>query len=238
MEITNTKTSELEGVSFLRHSGWVGPEDLTETLNIIGCGAVGSHIALLAARMGFQRFVLWDADVVEPHNLANQTYDKEHIGMAKVDALAQVLKRFNSSIRLETHNEFFTIAQREQVDGPLVLATDSMSSRSEIHDVFFMNTNVDHVYEVRLGFDYGELHVVDNVNPLSCSKWKNTLCKDEEVEEGPCNQRICTTLVSLVSSYAVHNLCARYAAKKQDIDWDYNSRTMFSLSPVLRINNL
>lgn len=238
MEATTlTPTTQLEGVSFLRHSGWVGPEDLTETLNIVGCGAVGSHIALLAARMGFQRFNLWDADMVEPHNLANQTYDKEHIRMAKVDALASVLKRFNSQVRVETHNEFFT-ADSEPIDGPLVLATDSMSSRSEIHDVFFMNTDIDHVYEVRLGFDYGELHVVDNINPLACSKWKNTLCRDDEVEEGPCNRRICTTLVSLVSSYAVHNLCARYAAKKQDIDWQYNAKTMFYMSPVLMINHL
>ena len=62
-------------VSFLRHAGWVGPEDLTTPLVIIGCGAVGSHVALCAAKMGFSNFILFDADVVEAHNLPNQTYE-------------------------------------------------------------------------------------------------------------------------------------------------------------------
>ena len=60
-----------ESVSFLRHAGWVGPEDLTDTINIIGCGATGSHIALAAAKAGFHSFQLWDADIVENHNADN-----------------------------------------------------------------------------------------------------------------------------------------------------------------------
>lgn len=87
-------------VSFLRHAGWVGPEDLNDTLTIIGCGAVGSNLALIAAKMGFHEFDLWDADIVEPHNLANQAYDVEHIGMKKVAALASspTLQEFAASL--------------------------------------------------------------------------------------------------------------------------------------------
>jgi len=98
---------QIQGVSFLRHSGWVGPEDFTEPLNIIGTGAVGSHVAVLAARMGFHKFRLWDHDLVEPHNLANQVFDHNHIGMPKVEAVKDVLTRFNPAIMVETHQKFF-----------------------------------------------------------------------------------------------------------------------------------
>ena len=41
-------------VSFMRHSGFVGPDDCNHlTLNIIGVGATGSMIAMIAARMGW-----------------------------------------------------------------------------------------------------------------------------------------------------------------------------------------
>ena len=77
----------MKEVSFLRHSGWFGPETAGDTvLNIIGVGATGSHIGLYAAKMGFHNFQVWDLDIVENHNLPNQIYENEDIGSKKVDA--------------------------------------------------------------------------------------------------------------------------------------------------------
>jgi hypothetical protein len=225
-------------VSFLRHSGWVGPEDLTDTVNIIGCGAVGSHIALLCAKMGFHKFQIWDADTVEPHNLANQAFDIHHVGMKKVDALTQVLQRFNPQVQVKSHDCFFkAVTDTTKLSGPLVIATDTMSSRSDIYDSFNLNPLVCGVFEVRLAFDYGECHVLDNTNINNCLYWKNTLKSDSEIPEGPCNLRICTTLVQMVSSLTVHNICARYAAQKQDIPWLYKQKTCLSLTNQLRTIN-
>lgn len=225
----------MSNVSFLRHSGWVSPQDLTETLNIIGCGAVGSNLALLAAKMGVHRFRLWDVDEVEPHNLPNQAFEPEHVGQKKVEALAAVLRRFNPEIEVEIHTSFFTIDNKDQLDGPLVIATDTMKSRKEIYNAFYLNPNVSHVFEIRLGFDYGELHVIDNLDPDACDRWNRMLVNDEDVPEGPCNQRICTTLVLLISSYAVHTLCAKYVAESAGETWEPKSRTMFELKPELQI---
>ena len=126
----------MSNVSFLRHAGWISPEDLQDTLTIVGCGAVGSHFALIAAKMGFHNFSLWDADIVEDHNLPNQAYDVEHIGKKKVEALAEVLKRFNPEVQIETHDTFFTKENKDEIFGPLVIATDTMSSRQDFVDVF------------------------------------------------------------------------------------------------------
>ena len=132
--------------SFLRHSGWISPQDFTDPLNIIGCGAVGSNLALIAAKMGVHSFRLWDLDLVETHNLPNQAFEPKHIGQNKAEALAEVLQRFNPEIEVEVHKSFFTKDNKDEVDGPLVIATDTMSSRKEIYDTFYMNPSVDYVF--------------------------------------------------------------------------------------------
>lgn len=229
---------QTQGVSFLRHSGWVGPEDLKDTICIIGCGAVGSHIAQLAANMGFHKFQLWDGDIVEAHNLSNQAFDLEHVGEKKVEALAKVLKRFNPAIEVETHSYFESDKHKEFLTGPLVIATDTMSARYDIFKAFKFNPAVQGVYEVRLGFDFGEVHTVDNMNLSDCKNWYATLQDDSEIPEGPCNLRICTTLVWLASSIAVQNMCSKYAASRQQRPWKYDNRLMLSLTDQLRIQSV
>lgn len=218
---------------FLRHSGWVGPSELNTTIKIVGCGATGSNIAIAAARMGFHSFELWDADKVEPHNLPNQAFTPQDIGVPKVEALARVLKEFNPEIQVITHNEFFTKETELTTLGPMILTTDTMKSRKEIKTVFEDNPLVDYVFETRLGFDYGELHIINNLDTEKVEKWDKTLANDEDIPEGPCNQRICTTLVGLVSSYTVHQLCAMYAARASQEDWVFKRRTMFQMNPLL-----
>lgn len=232
-----SNTNEIQGVSFLRHEGWIGPADFADTIHIIGCGAVGSHIAVLAAKMGAHKFVLWDSDVVESHNLANQAYDVEHIGQLKVDALTSVLKRFNPAIQIQTHPYFFETSKHKQLlNGPVVIATDTMSARYDLYDAFKMNAQVKGVFEVRLAFDYGEVHTINNLDLQECKSWFSTLKDDSEIPDGPCNLRICTTLVQLSSSMTVHNICSRYAALRQQIPWKYTRRVHLSLTDQLRIS--
>lgn len=57
-------------------------------LAIVGCGAVGSHLAETLARMGYRNFVLIDHDRVDVDNLGSQAYSVSDQGNTKVDALA------------------------------------------------------------------------------------------------------------------------------------------------------
>ena len=222
-------------VSFLRHAGWVGPEDLVDPIIIVGCGAVGSNLALTAAKMGFHNFVLWDADLVESHNLPNQAYDLVHVGMKKVDALEDVLHRFNPRINITKNTDFLTKENSQGLNGIMVIATDTMKSRYEFHDIIKFNPDIIGVFECRLGFDYGEVNYVDPLNSKSCKNFYSGLRPDSDIPEGPCNLRICTTLVQLVSSYAVHSMCAKYAAKRNNSSWDVQPKTIFNLSPILNV---
>lgn len=225
----------MSSVSFLRHSGWFAPEDAREPLNIIGVGATGSWIAFLAAKMGFHNFRVWDGDVVEAHNLPNQAYDVSHIGKLKVDALKEVLERFNPQIKVETHPYFFTREHVGELDGPLILTVDTMKARKEVGEVAKLNPMVSRVFETRLGFEYGELNILDNLDPEAMDLWLGNLKRDEDIPDGPCNLQICTTLVTLVASETVHRICEMHVAKRTKDPWEPASKTVFSNPKKLEV---
>lgn len=225
-------------VDFWRHSGWVGPEDLTETLHIIGCGAVGSNVALLAAKMGFSNFVLWDVDTVENHNLANQAFDVRHVGMPKTEALKDVLNRFNPRCKVHVNNKFFTPASAEELSGCVVIAVDSMHARQTLADALNMNIEVAVAVDVRLGFDYGTVFTLDPLNFDGMQKYSQTIVSDDAVAESPCNLKICTTLVYQVTGYAVHMLCSRFSALRREEQWEYDQQAVFSLTNKLRTSTI
>lgn len=80
-------------------------ERLTEkTAVVVGCGALGSHIASHLARAGVGRLVLADRDFVEWHNLPRQALYSEadaQAGVPKAVAAARRLRRLNSLVEIE-----------------------------------------------------------------------------------------------------------------------------------------
>lgn len=213
--------------SFLRHSGWLHSNMVDRPICIVGCGGIGSNVAMIAARMGFKEFILWDADIVEDYNLANQQFFPRHIGKPKVEALAELLQSFNPDIKVQTHNIFFnTSAHAENVSGFLVIATDSMKSRKDIYDTFQFNNNISMVVEARLGFEHGEIHLIDPLKLDDCNRWYEKLVDDNLIPEGPCNQRLCSTLVTTMSALMVQYICAYLVAKSNNNPFTYSYGTL------------
>jgi len=75
------------------------------TVAIIGCGGLGSNVAEMLVRSGVGRLVLVDFDVVDERNLNRQFFFRDQIGMPKVIALAENLRRIRSDVRLDTVQE-------------------------------------------------------------------------------------------------------------------------------------
>ena len=61
-----------------------------ETVVIGGAGGLGSYACFFLARAGFKT-ILFDDDVVEEVNMAGQLFKKSHVGVAKVNAVADVI---------------------------------------------------------------------------------------------------------------------------------------------------
>ncbi|WP_416355809.1 ThiF family adenylyltransferase [Aureimonas phyllosphaerae] len=64
----------------------------SRAVGIVGCGSVGSKIAVSLARAGVGRFVLVDPDIMLPINLQRHDLDGRFIGTHKVDGLRQRLQ--------------------------------------------------------------------------------------------------------------------------------------------------
>lgn len=69
---------------------------------IVGCGSVGSQVAMHLARAGVKRFILIDSDCVELHNLS-RTFDCSMLGQFKTKAVARSLRRINPLIEAATY---------------------------------------------------------------------------------------------------------------------------------------
>ena len=86
---------------FSRNAGILETDKmLNKTAIIIGCGSVGSLVAVELAKSGVGTFVLVDSDIVEYHNLCRHQCDIEDVGKYKVDAVKEILLRINPSISI------------------------------------------------------------------------------------------------------------------------------------------
>jgi len=74
---------------------------------LLGCG-LGSQIGVLAARTGFENFILVDGDDVEEHNLNRQAFDRSHIGKNKAESLSLLIKGINPDANVECRPFFLT----------------------------------------------------------------------------------------------------------------------------------
>ncbi len=90
--------------------GWGGREGQArlaeKTAVVVGCGALGSHIAAHLARAGVGRLALADRDFVEWHNLPRQALYAEAdaaAGIPKAVAAARRLRQINSQVEIQEH---------------------------------------------------------------------------------------------------------------------------------------
>jgi adenylyltransferase/sulfurtransferase len=77
-----------------------------KSATVVGCGALGSHVAGHLVRAGVGRLVLADRDFVEWHNLPRQALYAEadaQAGVPKAVAAARRLRQINGQVEIEEH---------------------------------------------------------------------------------------------------------------------------------------
>lgn len=125
------------------------PEMCKERLHIIGCGAIGSTVAENLARFGLTKISLYDFDVVEPHNIANQMFTQEDVGKPKVVAVAEYLKKINPEIEtdLKVVDKGYV---GQKLSGYVFLCVDNIDLRRQIAEACLGNTFVKAMFDFRM----------------------------------------------------------------------------------------
>lgn len=93
---------ELEYMMTARNTPQVQGALKAARVAVAGLGGLGSNIATALARTGVGTLHLVDFDTVEPSNLNRQQYFVSHLGLAKTEAMVQLISQINPYIHIIT----------------------------------------------------------------------------------------------------------------------------------------
>lgn len=172
---------------YTRQSSIINIEDVKDNgITIVGCGAIGSFIAISLAKMGMANFVLWDNDTIEAHNLPNQFYKEEDIGKYKTYALAKNMKEFNSDADISSFGKFDSQIPRTPI---VISCVDKMDVRKKIFEGCKRNKMVQLYIDTRMGGLQGQVYTVDMGKKNEIDAYEKTLFGNNEAVRLRCTER-------------------------------------------------
>jgi molybdopterin/thiamine biosynthesis adenylyltransferase len=175
-------------------------------VHIIGCGAIGSTVAENLARFGITKMTLYDFDVVEPKNIANQMFTNEDIGKKKVRAVAEYLMKINPDIidDLRVCEEGYT---DQRLSGYIFLCVDNIDLRRKIAESCRTNPYVKGMFDFRMRLTDAQHYAADWSDEKMIQSFLNSMAfsHEEAKKETPvsaCNitLSVCTTVRSIVAA--------------------------------------
>ncbi len=130
---------------------------------IVGCGGLGSPIALYLAAMGIGRIGIVDYDKIEISNLQRQViYNTNQIGSFKAKIARDRLLSINPEIQVDIYEELFSSQNAEKIATPyniLIDGTDNIPTRYLLNDLCVF-TRKPFVYGAVYRFE-GQLGILD-----------------------------------------------------------------------------
>jgi molybdopterin/thiamine biosynthesis adenylyltransferase len=194
---------------------------------LIGAGTIGSWTALFLTKLGLNDITVFDPDIVENQNRANQLYGEESLGELKVRSLFFEIQHL-SSIRIEDIKTQFPGEYSYPSTGHrvIVLVTvDSMKSRQQIFEWLQKEQmSVGLFIDARTGGEVGRVFAFEPMQPSLMEQYSHTLHSDtpdaemnEEVRrssEVKCTARSIVD-VSVTVAARITNTVRKYLTNKE-----------------------
>ncbi len=132
------------------------PTKVNGRCHVIGCGSIGSNVAELLARYGIEDIVIYDYDIVESHNIANQLYTEADVGKEKTKALSELLYKINPKLKhtLDIRGKY----ENQMLTDYVFMCVDSVEVRNEIVNNIKMNPMVKAVFDFRTTLYEGQCY--------------------------------------------------------------------------------
>jgi molybdopterin/thiamine biosynthesis adenylyltransferase len=194
-----------------------------EPVTIIGVGAIGSRLAIELAKAGVPSMTIYDPDIIESHNICNQAFDHNMLGMFKVDAVRDMVTA-NGCLDVDTNACLYV---NQPIYGTVFLCVDSMKTRKEIMEVLKLKPYVDRVIDTRMGVDEVRCY---NVNRQRMQSW----FERSDYDDGNAEVSACGTVLAvgatagLIASVATWIYMKPYMEKKTEFE-TIMSTNMFSV---------
>jgi hypothetical protein len=185
---------------------WFNPIKVTNTISVIGSGALGSWMIEGLVRMGFTNINIYDDDVVNPHNISNQNFLESQVGEEKIKCMLERAKSINSSVKIKGHGRYiFNKEEGNYLSGFVFLCLDNIDTRRMIVE---NNQYVRFWTDIRIGLEEGQVYSAkreDRQQLLDTMQWKQD-DPDRVVKVSACGRELgILPTVWLVISQALNN---------------------------------
>lgn len=197
----------------------INSDELEFPIHIIGCGGIGSWVALLIAKMGCSNITIYDNDIVEDHNVASQFFKEDDftLGLSKREALVGNVLEQTGIVCKEYCNEM----EKNIRSGLIIIAVDSMEERINLEKMFKDKKDI-FIIDGRMGGLQLEIYC------NSSSTYVTTLVPPDEVDHDPCTGRSISFNCAMIGSL-IANFVRKYAKKELkdcSIIFDFNNITL------------
>lgn len=199
-----------------KHLTFFNPIELRkEEIHIIGCGAIGSNVALQLAKLGVEKLHLWDFDSVDEHNITNQVYDYTDLNMLKIDALERHLVKQNPDIKVIKNKKY----TNQPLKGIIFVCVDSINLRNKIANFNMFNLSIKLLIDGRIGLETGQVFCVDWSKSKCIEDYiKSTAFEDSEVATpvSPCGTTLSVSPSVLITVSYMISCVINFTKKKEN----------------------
>ena len=184
---------------FSRQADLVPAERLaSQTVTLIGVGAIGRQVALQLASIGAQHLTLIDFDRVERTNVTTQAYRHDQIGLTKVAATAEDIRAIEPDAEVQTICDRFRPHQK--TGHTVFTCVDSIAARSAIWRK--LRDRCQFWCDGRMR---GEVvRVLCSGDPRGDERYADTLFDAAEAHTGSCTSASTVYAANLAASLMVH----------------------------------
>lgn len=155
---------------------------------VIGCGAVGSRIAMALAKLGIQQILLIDNDVVSEHNIPNQCFfGPEDVGRPKVDIVRREILRLTRCQEDYEYAKNLVSVEDSKYEPHMIdaedivfVCVDSMETRRAIYQSS-VSKGVKFLIETRMTVKGGAVYGINPTEFLDRYMYDQELYSDDEV---------------------------------------------------------
>lgn len=186
---------------FIRQDDFVPQERLGDKgVTVIGVGAIGRQVAIQLASIGVRKIQLIDFDGVMASNITTQGFYQDDVGLEKVVATAELLKKIDSTVEVDPIVDCF---REEMKVNPIVfLCVDKIETRKAIWGT--IHEHCDLIIDGRMLGEAMQVITLDPRNILDIEYYSTTLFDPSEQAEERCTGHATIYCATIAAGLMVH----------------------------------
>jgi hypothetical protein len=181
----------------------VRPEGL-RPVTLIGAGSVGSHVAVMVAKMGVTSLTVYDHDSVESHNIPMSEYRHgTDLMRPKVDALRDIVMQ-SSGLEIDARYKAW---DGESLQGAVICCVHDMETRQAIWKKVRMDPTVELLVDTRTSDKFVQVFAVNPCDIEDGEMYEYYLrYSTKEAAPAMCGRHSTKFIASLAACRACENL--------------------------------